>query len=162
MKLNQVISNNTRQTELWKESTHKEDMYKIDVINLIQSFQHEFRNSQRCRNSKMNDIEQSPNTLPRISTPMNQNEGTRISNPQVLDVENSQLKNEFSTSLHNLDPSMGQALFKEVPKLKEWPHLSGEGECDHIELIRGIDMIKEDFELPERLVTARFNTLFTR
>ncbi|MBW0538176.1 hypothetical protein O181_077891 [Austropuccinia psidii MF-1] len=31
-----------------------------------------------------------------------------------------------------------------------------------MELIRVIDMIKEDFELPERLVTARFNTLFTR
>ncbi|MBW0465743.1 hypothetical protein O181_005458 [Austropuccinia psidii MF-1] len=31
-----------------------------------------------------------------------------------------------------------------------------------MELIRGIEMIKEDFELPERLVIARFNTLFTR
>ncbi|MBW0576058.1 hypothetical protein O181_115773, partial [Austropuccinia psidii MF-1] len=31
-----------------------------------------------------------------------------------------------------------------------------------MEFIRGIDMIKEDFELPERLVTATFNTLFTR
>ncbi|MBW0492966.1 hypothetical protein O181_032681 [Austropuccinia psidii MF-1] len=31
-----------------------------------------------------------------------------------------------------------------------------------MELIRGIDMIKEDFELSERLVTARFNTLFTK
>ncbi|MBW0563888.1 hypothetical protein O181_103603 [Austropuccinia psidii MF-1] len=31
-----------------------------------------------------------------------------------------------------------------------------------MEFIRGIDMIKEDFELPDRLVTARFNTLFTR
>ncbi|MBW0580779.1 hypothetical protein O181_120494 [Austropuccinia psidii MF-1] len=31
-----------------------------------------------------------------------------------------------------------------------------------MELIRGIDMIKEDFELPDRLVTARFNTLFTK
>ncbi|MBW0515756.1 hypothetical protein O181_055471 [Austropuccinia psidii MF-1] len=28
--------------------------------------------------------------------------------------------------------------------------------------IRGIDMIKKDFELPDRLVTAKFNTLFTR
>ncbi|MBW0569494.1 hypothetical protein O181_109209 [Austropuccinia psidii MF-1] len=28
--------------------------------------------------------------------------------------------------------------------------------------IRGIGMIKEDFELPEILVTARFNTFFTR
>ncbi|MBW0579101.1 hypothetical protein O181_118816 [Austropuccinia psidii MF-1] len=33
MKLNQVTSDNTRQTELWEELTHKEDMYKIEVIN---------------------------------------------------------------------------------------------------------------------------------
>ncbi|MBW0514716.1 hypothetical protein O181_054431 [Austropuccinia psidii MF-1] len=31
-----------------------------------------------------------------------------------------------------------------------------------MELIRGIYMIKEDFVLAERLVTARFNMLFTR
>ncbi|MBW0491475.1 hypothetical protein O181_031190 [Austropuccinia psidii MF-1] len=57
---------------------------------------------------------------------------------------------------------MGQALFKEVPKVKEWPNCSGEGEYDHMEFIRGIDMIQEAFEFPDRLVTARFNTLFTR
>ncbi|MBW0561047.1 hypothetical protein O181_100762 [Austropuccinia psidii MF-1] len=162
MKLNQVTADNTRQTELWQELTHKEDMYKIEVINLIQAFQHEYRNSQRCSNSKMNDIEQILNTLPRMSTPLNQNEGTRIPNPGVLYPDNSQLKNELSTSFHKLEPLMGQALLKQVPKLKEWPNFSGEGEYDHMEFIRGIDMIKEDFELPDRLVTARFNTLFTR
>ncbi|MBW0555081.1 hypothetical protein O181_094796 [Austropuccinia psidii MF-1] len=57
---------------------------------------------------------------------------------------------------------MGQALLKEVPKLKELPHFSGEGEYDHMELIRGIEMIEGDSELPDRLVTERFNTLFTR
>ncbi|MBW0504008.1 hypothetical protein O181_043723 [Austropuccinia psidii MF-1] len=31
---------------------------------------------------------------------------------------------------------MGQALLKEVPKLKEWPHLSSEGEYDHMGFIR--------------------------
>ncbi|MBW0571402.1 hypothetical protein O181_111117, partial [Austropuccinia psidii MF-1] len=31
---------------------------------------------------------------------------------------------------------MGQALLKEVPKLKEWPHFSGEGKYDHMEFIR--------------------------
>ncbi|MBW0466983.1 hypothetical protein O181_006698 [Austropuccinia psidii MF-1] len=97
-----------------------------------------------------------------MSTPLNQNEGTIIPKPQVMDLENSQLTNEFSTSFHNLDLSMGQALLKEVQKLKEWPHFSGEGEYDHMEFIRGIDMIKKDFELPDRLVKARFNTLFTR
>ncbi|MBW0530354.1 hypothetical protein O181_070069 [Austropuccinia psidii MF-1] len=93
----------------------------------------------------MNDIEQILDTLPRISTPLNQNEGTIIPNPQVLDPDNSQLKNELSISFHNLEPSMGQTPLKEVPKLKEWPHFGGEGEYDHMEFIRGIDMIKEDF-----------------
>ncbi|MBW0495808.1 hypothetical protein O181_035523 [Austropuccinia psidii MF-1] len=57
---------------------------------------------------------------------------------------------------------MGQALLKEVAKLKEWPHFSGKGEYDHMEYIRGIEMIKEDFKLPDRSVIARFNTLFTK
>ncbi|MBW0557735.1 hypothetical protein O181_097450 [Austropuccinia psidii MF-1] len=145
MKLNQVTADSKRQKDVWQELTHKEDMYKIEVINLIQAFQHEYRNSQRCRNSKMNDIEQILNTLPRMSTPLNQNEGTRIPNTKVLDPDNSQLKNESYTSFHNLEPSMGQALLKEVSKLKEWPHFSGEGEYDHMEFIRRTDMIKEDF-----------------
>ncbi|MBW0582647.1 hypothetical protein O181_122362 [Austropuccinia psidii MF-1] len=96
-----------------------------------------------------------------MSTPLNQNEGKGIPNSKVLDIENSQLKNELSTSFHTLEPSIGQALLKEVPKLKEWPHFSGEGAYDHMEFIRGIYMIQEDLELPDRLVTKRFNTLFT-
>ncbi|MBW0580307.1 hypothetical protein O181_120022 [Austropuccinia psidii MF-1] len=128
----------------------------------MQSLQHELRNPQRCNNSKMNEIEQLLNTLPRMYTPLNQNEGTGIPNPQVLDIKSSQLKNEFSTSFHNLEPSIGPALLEEVPKFKELPHFSGEGEYDHMEFIRGIDMIKEDFELPDRLVTARFKTRFTK
>ncbi|MBW0479958.1 hypothetical protein O181_019673 [Austropuccinia psidii MF-1] len=57
---------------------------------------------------------------------------------------------------------MGQALLKEVPKAMEWPEFSGEGEYDHMEFIRGIEMIKDDFEISEILVIERFNTLFTR
>ncbi|MBW0528144.1 hypothetical protein O181_067859 [Austropuccinia psidii MF-1] len=159
MKLNQVNFYNTRQTELWQELTNKEYMYEIEVIHLIQSFQHELRNSERYSNSKMNDVEQLLHTLPRISKPLNQNEGAVIPNPQVLDAENSQLKNEFSTSFHTLESSMGQALLKELPKLKAWPHFSGEGEYEHMEFMRGIDMIKEDFVLPERFGTARFKKI---
>ncbi|MBW0552140.1 hypothetical protein O181_091855 [Austropuccinia psidii MF-1] len=57
---------------------------------------------------------------------------------------------------------MGQEVLTEVPKLKEWPHFSGEGAYDHMEFIRVIDMIKEDFELSDILVTARLNTLSTK
>ncbi|MBW0524357.1 hypothetical protein O181_064072 [Austropuccinia psidii MF-1] len=145
MKLDQIPSDHTRETELWQELTQTDENCKTNVIKPIQSLQHEFRNSQRCSNSKMNDIEQLPHTSPRISTPLNQNEGTKIPNSQVLEVENSQLQNELSTSFHNLEPSIGQALLKEVPKLKEWPHFSGEGEYDHVEFLRVIYMIKTFF-----------------
>ncbi|MBW0572533.1 hypothetical protein O181_112248 [Austropuccinia psidii MF-1] len=57
---------------------------------------------------------------------------------------------------------MGQALLKEVPKLKEWLHFIGEGEYYHKKFISRIDMIKEDFELTDRFVTESFNTFFTR
>ncbi|MBW0475156.1 hypothetical protein O181_014871 [Austropuccinia psidii MF-1] len=132
MKLNQVISDNTRQTELWQELTHKKEIYKTEVINPIQSLQYELRSSQRCSKSKMNNIEKLLHTLPIMPKTLNHNEGKRISNPQVLNVEHSKLKNEFSTSFHNLDPSMGQALLNKVPKLKDWSHSSGEGEYDHM------------------------------
>ncbi|MBW0550791.1 hypothetical protein O181_090506 [Austropuccinia psidii MF-1] len=71
-----------------------------------------------------------------MSTPLNQNEGIRIPNSQVFNAQNSQLKHEFSTSFHNFEPSMGKAVLKEVTKLKEWPHFSGEGEYEHMEFIR--------------------------
>ncbi|MBW0563241.1 hypothetical protein O181_102956 [Austropuccinia psidii MF-1] len=123
--LDQITSDNNRQTALWQELTKTEDNHKTHFMNSIQSLQHEFRNSKRCNNSQMNDIEQLLHTLPRISTPLNQNEATRIPNQQALEVENSQLKGEPSTYFHSLEPSMGQALLKEVPKLEEWPHFSG-------------------------------------
>ncbi|MBW0591096.1 hypothetical protein O181_130811 [Austropuccinia psidii MF-1] len=93
MKLGQITSDNTGQTELWQELTQTEDNHKANVINSIQILQHEFRNSQRCNNSKMNDIEHLLHTLPRVSTPLNHNEGTQIPNPQVLEAESSQSKN---------------------------------------------------------------------
>ncbi|MBW0574278.1 hypothetical protein O181_113993 [Austropuccinia psidii MF-1] len=51
---------------------------------------------------------------------------------------------------------MGQALLKEVPKLKEWPHFSVEEEYDLMDLIRGIEKIGEYSELTDRFLTARF------
>ncbi|MBW0523833.1 hypothetical protein O181_063548 [Austropuccinia psidii MF-1] len=113
--------------ELWQEIKIKEYMYKAELRNLIQGFQNEVRDSTRCNISKINEIEKLLHTLPRISETLHQIEGIGNSNPQVLDVENSQITNEFPPLLHTLEPSMGQALLKEAPKLKEWPQFSGEG-----------------------------------
>ncbi|MBW0539283.1 hypothetical protein O181_078998 [Austropuccinia psidii MF-1] len=53
MKLNQVTADNTRQTELWQELTHKEDMHRTEVINLIQAFQ-EVTTRTRIGSSRVN------------------------------------------------------------------------------------------------------------
>ncbi|MBW0536807.1 hypothetical protein O181_076522 [Austropuccinia psidii MF-1] len=124
MEFNQVTCDNTRKTELWQELKYKEEMYKIEVIDSIQSFQHEFRNSKRCSTSKMNDIQHLLHNLPRMYTPMNQNKAKRTSDLHALNLENLHLKNGFSTSFHNLEPLMSQSPLKEVPKHKEWHHFS--------------------------------------
>ncbi|MBW0515297.1 hypothetical protein O181_055012 [Austropuccinia psidii MF-1] len=84
MKLNQFIFDNTRQTELGQELTHKEDIDKIELIHSMQGFQHEFIDSQKFSTSKMNEIEQLLHTLPRISTPLNQNESGEVPTQKYL------------------------------------------------------------------------------
>ncbi|MBW0573159.1 hypothetical protein O181_112874 [Austropuccinia psidii MF-1] len=51
---------------------------------------------------------------------------------------------------------------KDIPKLEEWPTLSGEGEYNHIEFIRTIDMLQEDFCIPDEIIVGRLHSLFTR
>ncbi|MBW0535655.1 hypothetical protein O181_075370 [Austropuccinia psidii MF-1] len=52
--------------------------------------------------------------------------------------------------------------FKDIPRLEEWQTLSGEGEYNHMELMKTIDMSKEDFKIPDEYISARLNSLFTK
>ncbi|MBW0475770.1 hypothetical protein O181_015485 [Austropuccinia psidii MF-1] len=51
---------------------------------------------------------------------------------------------------------------KDIPKLAEWPTFSGEGEYNHIEFIRTIDMLQEDFHIPDEIIVGKLHSLFTR
>ncbi|MBW0472819.1 hypothetical protein O181_012534 [Austropuccinia psidii MF-1] len=51
---------------------------------------------------------------------------------------------------------------KDIPKLEEWPTFSGEGEYNHIEFIRAIDMLQEDFHIPDEIIVGKLHSLFTR
>ncbi|MBW0565038.1 hypothetical protein O181_104753 [Austropuccinia psidii MF-1] len=51
---------------------------------------------------------------------------------------------------------------KDILKLEEWPTFSGEEEYNHIELIRTIDMLQEDFPIPDEIIVGKLHTLFTR
>ncbi|MBW0567729.1 hypothetical protein O181_107444 [Austropuccinia psidii MF-1] len=51
---------------------------------------------------------------------------------------------------------------KEAPQLKEWPTFTGEGEYDHISFIKTIEMLQEDYALPDELITAILQSLFEK
>ncbi|MBW0478237.1 hypothetical protein O181_017952 [Austropuccinia psidii MF-1] len=51
---------------------------------------------------------------------------------------------------------------KDIPKLEEWPTFSGQGEYTHIEFIRTIDILKEDFHISDEILVGKLNCLFTR
>ncbi|MBW0555570.1 hypothetical protein O181_095285 [Austropuccinia psidii MF-1] len=54
----------------------------------------------------------------------------------------------------SLTPFLGENTIcaKNIPKLKEWPTFSGEGEYNHIEFIRKIDILKEDVHIPDEII----------
>ncbi|MBW0504911.1 hypothetical protein O181_044626 [Austropuccinia psidii MF-1] len=51
---------------------------------------------------------------------------------------------------------------KDIPKLDKWTTFSGEGEYNHIEFIRKIDIFQEDFHIPDEIIVGKFQSLFTR
>ncbi|MBW0551512.1 hypothetical protein O181_091227 [Austropuccinia psidii MF-1] len=52
--------------------------------------------------------------------------------------------------------------FKEIPILEESPTFSGEGEYNHMEFMKTINMFKEDFNIPGEYISARLHSLFTK
>ncbi|MBW0567672.1 hypothetical protein O181_107387 [Austropuccinia psidii MF-1] len=64
----------------------------------------------------------------------------------------------------SLTPFLGENVIsaKYIPKSEEWPTFSGEGEYNHIEFIRTIDMLQEDFNIPDEIIVGKLHCLFTR
>ncbi|MBW0526185.1 hypothetical protein O181_065900 [Austropuccinia psidii MF-1] len=64
----------------------------------------------------------------------------------------------------SLNPFLGEkAIYaKDVPKLEEWPKFSGEGKYNHIEFIRTIDMLQEEFHIYDEIVVGKLHSLFTK
>ncbi|MBW0571626.1 hypothetical protein O181_111341 [Austropuccinia psidii MF-1] len=64
----------------------------------------------------------------------------------------------------SLIPFLGENVIsaKDIPKLEEWPKFSGEGEYNHIEFIRTIDMLQEDFHIPDEIIVGKLHSLLTR
>ncbi|MBW0577165.1 hypothetical protein O181_116880 [Austropuccinia psidii MF-1] len=64
----------------------------------------------------------------------------------------------------SLTPFLGESFIcaKDIPKLEEWPKFPGEGEYNHIEFIRTIDMLQEYFHIPVKIIVGKLHSLFAR
>ncbi|MBW0523218.1 hypothetical protein O181_062933 [Austropuccinia psidii MF-1] len=81
--------------------------------------------------------------IPRHSTPFNE--------------EKCSVKGSLTTFLGQIP-----ICEKDIPKLEEWPTFSGEGEYNHIEFIRTIDMLHKDSHIPDEIIVGKLHSLFTR
>ncbi|MBW0513124.1 hypothetical protein O181_052839 [Austropuccinia psidii MF-1] len=73
------------------------------------------------------------------------------------------LTEEKPSVKESLTPLLGENPIyeKDIPKLEECPTLSGEGEYNHIELIRTIDMLQVDFHIPDEIIVGKLHSLVT-
>ncbi|MBW0462949.1 hypothetical protein O181_002664 [Austropuccinia psidii MF-1] len=68
-----------------------------------------------------------------------------------------EMKNIFIAHLSQQDNDM---LIKEAPPFKQWPTFTEEGEYDHFLFIKAIDMLNQDFAIPEELIAESLHSLF--
>ncbi|MBW0517551.1 hypothetical protein O181_057266 [Austropuccinia psidii MF-1] len=64
----------------------------------------------------------------------------------------------------SLTPFLGEnpICAKDILNLEEWTTFSCEGEYNHIEFIRTIDMFQEDFHIHDEIIVGKLHSLFTR
>ncbi|MBW0549613.1 hypothetical protein O181_089328 [Austropuccinia psidii MF-1] len=91
---------------------------------------------------KMDNIAEANLNIPKPTTKFSH---LRIPvNPKV-EITNDFME-ELSQNYNN------QILIKEAPALNEWPTFTGEGEYDHMSFIKTIDILKEDYAIPDQLI----------
>ncbi|MBW0515817.1 hypothetical protein O181_055532 [Austropuccinia psidii MF-1] len=71
-----------------------------------------------------------------------------------------EITNKSMTDLSHQDNN--KVLIKEAPQSKEWPTFTGEGQYYHISFIKTIDMLQEDYDIPDELITATLPSLFEK
>ncbi|MBW0577905.1 hypothetical protein O181_117620 [Austropuccinia psidii MF-1] len=79
-----------------------------------------------------------------------------IANVEKIHKNSTPLTEEKPSVTGSLTPFLQRNFIsaKDIPKLEEWPTFSGEGEYNHIKFIRTIDMLQEDFYIPDEIIVG--------
>ncbi|MBW0570817.1 hypothetical protein O181_110532 [Austropuccinia psidii MF-1] len=108
------------------------------------------QNEIRLITEKVDKINEAKSNMPKLSTPF-----SHIGSPVK---PREEITTPFIIELSNQDNN--QVLMKEAPQLKEWPKFTREAEYDHMSFIKTIHILKEDYAIPDELITSRLHSLF--
>ncbi|MBW0589465.1 hypothetical protein O181_129180 [Austropuccinia psidii MF-1] len=123
----------------------------LEIINNTNQFATHLARSdserQKLKNEIMANVEQIHKShephMPRPSTPFNKDKTSVKGSSTPFSAEN-------------------KICAKDIPKLTEWKTFSGEGEYNHIEFIITMEMLQENFHIPDEIIVAKLHSLFTR
>ncbi|KAI7943140.1 hypothetical protein MJO29_012984 [Puccinia striiformis f. sp. tritici] len=118
---------------------------KLD--SLLAKFEANTRDSVTCTASLSNDT---AHTLPHSNV-----QTVPAAAPHI----NNTCEHTNSAPVTQNNNSTQYDLSKDAPKIKDWPKLTGEGEYNHVEFIKTIDMFQEDFELKDTQITGKLCTI---
>ncbi|MBW0581893.1 hypothetical protein O181_121608 [Austropuccinia psidii MF-1] len=96
---------------------------------------------------KMDNINEANLNMPKLSTPF-----SHIRSPVKPKEE---IRDPLITELSHQEKN--QVLMKEAPQLKEWQTLTGAGEYDQMSFIKTIDILQDNYAIPDELITARLH-----
>ncbi|MBW0486524.1 hypothetical protein O181_026239 [Austropuccinia psidii MF-1] len=154
------LKNNDRNSSEWNKST----ITKLDTI------------TNTCDRIEILKIIENTN---QFATPLakGDSEKKKLKNEIIANVEKSHKNYEPHIPKHStpfteaklsvkesLTPFLGENVIsvRDIPKLEEWPTISGEGEYSPIEFIRTIGIFQEDFHIPDGIIVGKLHSLFTR
>ncbi|MBW0519752.1 hypothetical protein O181_059467 [Austropuccinia psidii MF-1] len=100
----------------------------------------------------MDKINEANSNMPKLLTPFSD-----ISSPVKPKEE---LTSPLITDLSHQENN--KVLMKEAPQVKEWPTFTGEGEYDHMSFIKVIEMLQEDYDIQDELITSRLHSLLEK
>ncbi|MBW0539258.1 hypothetical protein O181_078973 [Austropuccinia psidii MF-1] len=101
---------------------------------------------------KMDTINEANLNMPKLST--------LFSHIRIPLKPKKEITNPFIKDLSHQDNN--QVLMKEAPQLEEWPTFKGEGAYDHTSFIKTIEMLQEDYAIPDELIISRLHSIFEK
>ncbi|MBW0542683.1 hypothetical protein O181_082398 [Austropuccinia psidii MF-1] len=135
---------------------------RIQVQNLENStgqntalFQEQLEKGDKARLELKEDIQSSTNNISL------ENEFPRQSTP-ILDRNVLTLNNDLHHTISSNAEVETACNFKDIPRIEEWTTFSGEGEYNHMEFMKTIDIFKEDFNKPDEDISARSHSFLTK